>query len=345
MGGSLKMKRIVAFSLFFCAIMVATVVYAQPPAETLHVGFPGKKWSVVINSPGFVVKVNGMQEDGREYLLATNDKNGMNVSVALERSSDHADANTCPEFLRKRVESLSGLGLQDVRYSTVGAMAVAEYLIPEVKGYKLRQKHLVACTAREDVYVDIHLSKVQFKADEEPLFTSLINAVSIADRSSAAAVASRPSETRELMETGSRYFLQQRYKEAIVPYQQALDLEKKSRNLPKEMWRALVDNLGMAYGITGDLANAEITFRYGLSEDPTYPMFFYNMACVYAERNDLDNTLEYLKKAFSYKANMIPGERMPDPQSDDSFQRFRANPRFRALMDSWDTAKQRPPKT
>ncbi|HYN14643.1 MAG TPA: tetratricopeptide repeat protein, partial [Terriglobales bacterium] len=256
----------------------------------------------------------------------------------LERGSGAADASACPQFLHKRVESLGGLGLQNVKYFTAGGMAAAEYLVPEVQGYKLRQQHLIACTAREDVYVDVHLSKTQFKQEEEPLFTSLINSVTIAGSPSTTA-GSKPSDTRELMDAGNRYFLQQHYKEAIVPYQQALDLEKKNRSLDKTMWRVLVDNLGMAYGITGDLANAEATFRYGMAEDSTYPMFLYNMACVYAERNDLDNAMEYLRKAFSYKANLIPGEKMPDPQSDDSFQRFRANPKFQALMDSLKSAK------
>jgi tetratricopeptide (TPR) repeat protein len=79
------------------------------------------------------------------------------------------------------------------------------------------------------------------------------------------------------------------------------------------LWRVLVDNLGMAYGITGDLNKAEATFRYGLSKDATYPMFFYNIACVYGERNDLENALLYLNKAHTFRANSIPGEGLPDP--------------------------------
>ena len=333
------MRRIFAGSMFFYVLGCLLVAHARTGEDKLQVAFPGKTWSVVINSPGFVAQVDEMQKNGRQYLMAANDKNGMNLSVSLERSPQGADANTCPEYVRKRVEGLSGLGLQDVRYFTVGGMAAAEFLVPELKGIKLRQKNLVACTAREDVYVDVHLSKVQFKPDDEPLFTSLINSVSIADNPPATADRPKSSEARELMGAGSRYFLQQHYKEAIVPYQQALDLEKKNRTLDKTMWRVLVDNLGMAYGITGDLANAEATFRYGLSEDATYPMFFYNLACVYAERNDLDTSMEYLRKAFRYKANMIPAEKLPDPQADDSFQRFRSNPKFRALMDSLSSAK------
>jgi tetratricopeptide (TPR) repeat protein len=137
--------------------------------------------------------------------------------------------------------------------------------------------------------------------------------------------------------TGSKDYLLRRYKEAIASYQKGLELEKKERQerrLDKTSWRVLVDNLGMAYGVTGDLKHAKETFEYGLSEDPRYPMFYYNMACTYAETNDLASTLTYLKKAFEYKANAIPGEGMPDPRKDDSFQRFMKNPEFRKLVDS-----------
>jgi tetratricopeptide (TPR) repeat protein len=135
-------------------------------------------------------------------------------------------------------------------------------------------------------------------------------------------------ETRKLLEEGSRFYLVGNYKKAIPPYQKALDREKANRTLSQSLWRVLVDNLGMSYGISGDLDKAKDTFEYGLSKDPKYPMFHYNMACTYAEMNDVDKTIEYLKQAFEYKGNMIKGERFPDPWGDDSFQRFMNNDKF-----------------
>jgi hypothetical protein len=78
----------------------------------------------------------------------------------------------------------------------------------------------------------------------------------------------------------------------------------------------------MAYGIAGDLKSAEEVFQYRISNDPTKPIFYYNMACVSAERNDLDNTMQYLTTAFGFEQNIIPGEKIPGPRKDDSFQRF-----------------------
>ena len=135
-------------------------------------------------------------------------------------------------------------------------------------------------------------------------------------------------ETLKLLEQGSRFFLDGDYKRAIPPYQKALDREKENRTLSDTIWRVMVDNLGMAYGISGDLKKAKATFEYGLSKDPKYPMFLYNMACTYAEMNDVDKTISYLQQAFQYKQNMIKGERFPDPWTDDSFQRFMKDDKF-----------------
>ncbi|HEX7721990.1 MAG TPA: tetratricopeptide repeat protein [Pyrinomonadaceae bacterium] len=135
-------------------------------------------------------------------------------------------------------------------------------------------------------------------------------------------------ETRKLLEQGSRSFLDGDYKRAIPPYQKALDREKENRTLGDTIWRVMVDNLGMAYGISGDLKKAKETFEYGLSKDPKYPMFNYNMARTFAEMNDVDKAISYLQQAFQNKQNMIKGERFPDPWTDDSFQRFMKDDKF-----------------
>jgi tetratricopeptide (TPR) repeat protein len=138
----------------------------------------------------------------------------------------------------------------------------------------------------------------------------------------------------ELLQQASQLYLQHDYKGAIGPYSQALELEKVNAKLDKTLWYVLIDNLGMSYGITGDLQQAKETFDYGVSKDPTYPLFYYNLACTYAELNDVANASSYLRKAFEYKANTLPGEGMPDPRTDDSFKKLMKNKEFEALAKS-----------
>jgi tetratricopeptide (TPR) repeat protein len=140
--------------------------------------------------------------------------------------------------------------------------------------------------------------------------------------------------SKDLFGKGSLFFLRGDYGNAAIYYQQALDLEKKKPQLPPNQWHVLVDNLAMAYGIPGNLKRSKETLEYGLSKDPTYPNFYYTLACVYAEMNDLDQALSNLRTAFKYRENLIPGERMPDPRKDDSFKRFKNDERFQKLMAS-----------
>ncbi len=121
---------------------------------------------------------------------------------------------------------------------------------------------------------------------------------------------------------GSKFYLQRNYAKAAESYENALDLEKQQPTLSKDYLRVLVDNLGMSYGIGGKLPQAKATFEYGLTQDPEYPMFFYNLACTYGEMDKMNDALAELRQAYKYKANNIAGETLPDPMKDDSFRHF-----------------------
>ena len=147
-----------------------------------------------------------------------------------------------------------------------------------------------------------------------------------------ASVTCAQKTSMEYLIEGSQFYMNGDYKNSIRPYQKALDLEKKDRKLERKFWIVLVDNLGMAYGITGDIKSSFAVFDYGISVEPTYPLFYYNMACGYGELGDEDNAIKWLRPAFKYKANMMPGERFPNPETDSSFAEFRDSEKFRKAI-------------
>lgn len=139
---------------------------------------------------------------------------------------------------------------------------------------------------------------------------------------------------------GNALYRQYEYARAIAPYQKAFELEKEEPQLDRILWRALIDNLGMAYGMTGHLREAKTTFEQGIQADPTYPMFHYNLACTFAEMNDLNRAMQSLKTAFRHRKNQNPGEEgMPDPRQNASFQRFMKNDTFRNLVNDLAATK------
>jgi len=290
-----------------------------------RLSLPAKDWGVVLNLPGFAVKSVETKPDGRRYMVAENETTNVVVSLTLEEVKSGGPASSCRDSLKNRTKNVP-LKIKDVRFSRSGDVDVMHYRVPELRGQSINQESMFACQFYDNSFIDLHVSKVNYVAADEQLFSDVLRSMHLdtVQRSS-----------KELVEQGSRFYLQHDYKGAIGPYSHALELEKANPELEKSLWYVLVDNLGMSYGITGDLQKAKETFQYGVSKDPTYPLFHYNLACTYAEMGDAAEAGNFLKKAFEYKANFLPGESMPDPRKDDSFKKLmKKDKEFRELADT-----------
>lgn len=302
---------------------------SAPEAPAIRARFEGKPWEVRVIAPGFAVERDVVQPDGRVYVLAR--RGAFGLSIMLEKVQGAATDDGCVKTFAARAKGNNGFKLSEVTQSRLGEVPTLEYMVAEAGGVPVRQRSLLGCLAKDDVYADIHLSKMRFEpADREELLT-ILRSASIAAADPAASARPRTSSSLELTAAGSRFFLQREYGKAIASYQPAFDLEKKERKLTPTLWRVLIDNLAMAYGISGKESEAEEVLKYGISQDPTYPMFYYIMADVYGERNDMNKAMEYLRLALANKENVNAGETLPDPLGDDSFKRFRKNAEFRKL--------------
>jgi hypothetical protein len=65
-----------------------------------------------------------------------------------------------------------------------------------------------------------------------------------------------------------------------------------------------------------------------VQKDPTYPLYYYNLACADAEQGDATNAKLHLQQAFDRRANVIKGEAMPDPTKDDSILKLKKDNDF-----------------
>jgi tetratricopeptide (TPR) repeat protein len=194
------------------------------------------------------------------------------------------------------------------------------------------------CYPKEDVYLDLHLSKAHYEAADEWLFRMFLDGVRIHPVPSAPRGGDDRStgsgSSLDLFHAGSQFYVQGNYPQAITLYQEAFDLEQGNPQLDRIMWRQLVDNLGMAYGISGKLVQARATFEFGTQQDHTYPLFHYHLACTLAEMDDRARAMQSLKTAFQHRRNHNPGEPgVPDPRRDPSFRRFMTEDGFRKFVD------------
>jgi len=302
----------------------APAIPSTPATPTSNVWLPGKAWALELDGAGFTTRDNEIQPNGGRYFLAENSKTHILVSVFLEAAKAPAQPEECQHSLEEKAKSnatLASAKLKGIDYRASGELRILEFTLPQFDGVPKNQKNIFGCLIKDDVFVDIHISKLFFRASDQPLFDALLQSIKIVPRDAANA-AVPVGNSMLLFREGSRYFLAHQYREAIGSYKQALEIEKITPTLEKNLWRALLDNLSIAYGITGDATHARETLNYGVSKDPGYPMFYYNLACVAAERGGLSDTEKYLRLAFERRANIIPGETFPDARIDDSFQKF-----------------------
>jgi tetratricopeptide (TPR) repeat protein len=131
---------------------------------------------------------------------------------------------------------------------------------------------------------------------------------------------------------GQTLFKEEKYAEAVGPYEKARELEKRDTPLSSDQHRILVDQLVMAYGISGQVKKAHALLDEAIPQDPEYPLNYYNLACAFAEEGDKDKTLANLTLAFQRKEHVLKGEQMPDPRSDSSFQKYVRDDDFLKLM-------------
>jgi hypothetical protein len=300
--------------------------------NNLSVWLPDKPWALEVDAPGFVISKNEIQPGGRRYFVASNSATHVTLSVFLEHGKEPPNTGECRHGLEQRAHEKSPFNRRRIGFRESGPLQIMEYSVLEVDGQPVNQRSLFACMFKDDVYVDIHLSKVFFKAADQPLFDTILQGIHFTNR--------QPSEgsvpegnSLDFFREGSRYFRAQQFSQSIEPYK-ALAIEKVTPTLDKNLRRVLIDNLGMAYGITLDFDRAKATFDYGVEKDPTYPMFYYNLACLAAEKGDPEGAKANLKLTFQHRRNIIPGETLPDPHTDDSFQILLKTNDFRQFVDS-----------
>ena len=216
--------------------------------------------------------------------------------------------------------------LTQIRTYEIGQMAFLEYMIDTFQGKNVHQKNAFAYMVSGDQWFEVHISKTLYETSDEKFMNSMLNSIQLIDH--------YQPDTQIEFGYGSVFYLKKDWARASQHYEMALEIErkKKKRSLSPTQWRVLVDNLGIAYGMDHHWEKAKTTFQFGITQDPAYPMFYYNLACAYAELNDVDNALGDLKSAFGYRQNGIPGEGMPDPAKDPSFRRLLGEARFVGLV-------------
>jgi hypothetical protein len=132
---------------------------------------------------------------------------------------------------------------------------------------------------------------------------------------------------RDVFLYGQIFYEKKNYKEAAPYFEQAIHLL--GNDAEEQKWRRVAtDQAGIAYGVSGNLQASRALFEAAIAKDPDYPMYYYNLACADAAEKNLAAAKQHLQQAFERKANVIAGESLPDPKTDDSFTPYKSDTQF-----------------
>jgi tetratricopeptide (TPR) repeat protein len=322
-----------ASALVLCCAILAQA--QQPSAHPAQMAIPNVKGVLEIDVGPTPFETH-VRPDGKEVQLqAFGRPDKLAISAFLQRVEFPASPEKCRDEWWPGTKKAVKMQREDLQETVVkDGIARVEFIVPEFQGLKVQQKDMHAYLGSGNLCAEIHLSKVGFRPEDSKLFEDVLASVKLSpDLSRAEAQAENPGQSEDhdssyYFALGSKFYLQQNYSQAEDAYLKALDLNRQKRTLSKDYFRVLVNNLGMSYGITGKLQLAEATFVFGLTQDPEYPMFYYNLPCTYGEMDKMNDALTQLRLFYKYKANMIAGETLPDPLKDDSFRKFVSQEEF-----------------
>lgn len=153
-----------------------------------------------------------------------------------------------------------------------------------------------------------------------------------AERDCRELVKQNPSNILAQIYLGQSLYMQKKYAESVGPFEKARELEASGMKLNSDQHRILVDQLVIAYGISGNFKKVHALLDDAIRQDPDYPLNYYNLACAYAGEGDKAKMLANLSTAFQHKDHVVKGEQMPDPRSDGSFQNYMHDADFVKLM-------------
>jgi hypothetical protein len=172
-------------ALALASLLSAPVAHAQAPAveAPLRLTVPGEAWSLELPAPGFALRQYEAPAHGRHrYFLAVKSGSDVTVSAALDRIPQSTSALACRDFYWSQLQARSPLQMDDVRLTGSESDAGLEYVIHEVRGLRIEQKHINRYLARGGVCVDVHVSKIHYVEADEPALRDMLRAVQLVDR-------------------------------------------------------------------------------------------------------------------------------------------------------------------
>ncbi len=320
------------FALLAPSLLVGPM-RAQQPAPINLVMTDGEGRLVAPFSPAFAPTSYRLEDGGyRTTFIFVDHRNDITLEASIYPNDDGT-----PEACRDMV--LPNL-IKDLRSHTVIShqaettrqaangvtLAVTSFLVSTGGLTAMNQQNVFAFAAGPHTCGELHLTQSSDVSTSATLFDAEINHMRFDGDY-------EPTSQDYTILGGYFYDTTRDYRAAAAFYRRALDTLPTSPDT-RNTRRSLTDQLSMSYAIYGDVKDSYDVNEQAITLDPTYPYYYYNLACVDAELHNPLDARRHLEAAFARRTNVLPGEQLPDPAHDTSLQKIAYDKQFWKFVES-----------
>ena len=171
--------RTVVFTLS-CLLFISHLAYSvESPKEAVVLSLPGLNWILEIEVPDFAVSRQEISDDRNSArFFARNEKTTVIMSAFIEKTPKAGTSKDARAYYWSNTQQ-SPVKMDDIKMSEFGDIAILEYIIKEYQGVNINQKHLNAYLAKDNCWIDVHLSKTDFKLQDQVLFETVLKNIKI----------------------------------------------------------------------------------------------------------------------------------------------------------------------
>ena len=179
------LKTLRAVVLVLCCLCAAGAFGQETPAQALRrLPVPGRSWAVEITLPaGFNVRQDALSADGRgRKLSADHEAEGYLLTIMIApASTPRVSSQDLRDLSAERLRSANAIRRDEFKIGAHKQTPTIEYLVREHKGQPLNQKHLHAYLSRDNIWIDIHFSKTNFRDGDEKIFHTRLDSLRLTD--------------------------------------------------------------------------------------------------------------------------------------------------------------------
>ncbi len=175
--------------------MIRTATYVAPSSSGLPRGqirkekgdyliTKGSDWRIRFPSSDFEMVRETHRPDGtQDYYMLSSDTRGLHVSFFVEPATKCATSAECRDLYWSNPGPLIR-NPQRVRKYEANGFSIVEFFLPEVTlaEFKVSQMNISGHVVRGGYWLDMHISKVDFKDSDKPLFDDFVNAITLSSR-------------------------------------------------------------------------------------------------------------------------------------------------------------------